>query len=662
MRLFRPRRLFVLVLVLVLVLAAGAGGSASGGADAASADGSDVPDTATSEPVDTAGAPDRVGPAEEAGSAGDVFRPCPAGARICAEDGGGVLVCAGGRWVARESCPAGELCLDGACERAGPCAPGSQGGCVDTRLEVVCDPSGTAWLERPCDTDALCFQGRCRPARCVPGTGMCMSPTRVSRCRDDGQGYLPTEDCPPGAPCEDGACFSACGEDPKFLHSYVGCVFWSADLGQWHVLPGELGLDPDAAHIPHAVVIGNPGERDAAVAFTTGEGAAVDVADPVVPAGATRAFVMPELSLQETAISRRSIRVSSTQPVTAAQFNPPTNEDFVHTSDASLLLPQGVAGREYVAASAPSVVGLSIPGMPKSPSVFGYFTVIAVLPGTTEVAFTPTSPTEPGTEIPELAAGETHRFLLEQGEVLHVQAKGAELLSTVANDLTGTVIEATQPVVVFGGHDCLNVYQGNCDHCETQLLPVSAWGRHYVAGRMDTPSPNVYRVISGEDGNRLTTRPSVAGLDGVTLDKGEWLELPVGESFEVEGTGRIQVIQFIAGNDEGGSTLVDPSMAALVPTAQYRDDYPILVPAAYDHDRVNVVRPAGAAIRLDGQPVSLFFQPVGSGDWEVGNLTVTEGVRRLTGDAPFGVIAYGYANKVSYAYPAGLDAATLDLP
>ena len=648
--------------LLVYALAVGCGGG--GGSDSGGVlapDAAVLQDSGATPEGDTVPGPDDAAGAPDIGSVEVAPAECDAGDLTCADDGNAVLRCTGDGWLVFEACRAGFVCLDVACVTAGPCEGGDVRGCLDDRTEQVCDPTGIAWLDRPCDDGALCFHGLCQPARCVPGSGMCMSPSQVSRCRDDGQGFAATEDCPLGTSCEDGACFSACGDDPKYRNSYVGCVFWSADLGQWHVREGDMNLDPDAAHIPHAVVIANPGDRDAAVGFGLGDGTTLEVADPVVPAGGTRAFLMPEMSLQETAVTQLSIRVSSTQPVTAAQFNPPTNEDFVHTSDASLLLPQGVAGREYIAVSGPSVIGLTMPPMPPSPSVFGYFTVIAVSSGTTEVSFTPTSPTEPGPEIPELAAGETHRFALETGEVLHVQAKGTNALSMVLNDLTGTVIAASQPVVVFGGHDCLNVYQGNCDHCETQLLPISAWGRHYVAGRMDTLSPNVYRVVSGEDGNRLTTRPPIAELDGVTLDKGAWVEVPVGGSFEIEGSGRLQVVQFIAGNDEGGAALVDPSMAALVPTAQFRADYPILVPAAYEHDRVNIVRPAGVEIRLDGVPVADYFQPVGSGDWEVANVTVSDGVRRLTGNAPFGVVAYGYASKVSYAYPAGLDAATLDV-
>jgi hypothetical protein len=578
----------------------------------------------------------------------------------CAPDRGAVERCDFGRWVVLGACPEGTVCLGDdppGCVRRTACTPGAGGGCRDQHNLLVCDESGLAFLPALCPDGELCFDGACRPARCVPGTGMCLGPAEVSRCLPDGQGYGPREDCGPGTACLDGACWSECASDPKYQNSYVGCVFWSTDLGQWHVRDGQFNADPDAAHIPHAVVIGNPGERDAAVRFEVSDGTPVEVPDPIVPPGEARAFLMPALSLQESGVTRKSIRVTATAPVTAAQFNPPNNADFVHTSDASLLLPAAVMGRTYIAVSQPSFAGLELPPpMGAMPSVFGYFVVVASQPGETRVTFAPTAPTEPGPDFPALAAGAPYTAVLQEGDVLTVQAAAGDFLATTPNDLTGTVIRATQAVVVFGGHDCTAVGGGNCDHLESQLAPVEAWGDHYVAARLATPAAPVYRVVSGAAGNAITTDPPVSGLNGVTLGEGEWVQVQVGESFEVRGTGPLQVVQFIAGNDEGGSYLVDSSMAILVPTRQYRADYPILVPTDYAVNEVAVSRPAGATVYLDGAPLSAgAFRPVGSGAWEVGVVAVPAGVARLTGDRAFGLTAYGYAMKVSYAYPAGCD-------
>lgn len=46
---------------------------------------------------------------------------------------------------------------------------------------------------------------------------------------------------------------------------------------------------------------------------------------------------------------------------------------------------------------------------------------------------------------------------------------------------------------------------------------------------------------------------------------------------------------------------------------------------------------------------------MGTTSWEVANIAVSAGLVRVVGDAPFGLVSYGYASKVSCAYPAGLN-------
>ncbi len=128
-------------------------------------------------------------------------------------------------------------------------------------------------------------------------------------------------------------------------------------------------------------------------------------------------------------------------------------------------------------------------------------------------------------------------------------------------------------------------------------------------------------------------------------------------SFQVTGTGPLQVIQFIAGNSSYGSVLVDPSMTTLVPVSQFRTDYPLLVPTAYEKDWVCIVREKDTPLLLNGQPLNAYFTTIPGTDWQVGNVEVSAGINQVTGDSPFGLISYGYASKVSYAYPGGLNGA-----
>ncbi len=586
----------------------------------------------------------------------DQLEACEAGAQQCLDEKT-VAVCNQGSWLTTQVCSDEQLCLDGLCVPAEECQAGHVKGCYSLAARNVCHSSGKGYVPYYCTDGKKCVEGKCSELTCTPGVRQCTAPDAWQECLPDGSGWTEPALCEDGEACVGGQCLSGCSGDIKYNQSNVGCEFWSADLGQWDQKEGESSLDPPASGIPHAVVVGNPNALPVKVTFEVGDGTPVEVPDPVVPAGQSRAFLMPVLSLQYTSITQKTIRLRTNHPVTAAQFNPPTNEDFVHTSDASLLYPISILGKEHYVVTTASHEGPDFPIIGKSPSVWGYVTVLAVEPGTTTVTVGPlTVATEPGEGIPGYEEGEILEVTLEQWEVLHLESLAGGLFEE-PEDLTGTRVLASQKVAVFAGHDCDVLGDSNCDHLETQLLPLEAWGNEYVAGRMETPAPNQYRVVSGADDNAITTNPPIGELNGATLQKGEWRHVESNGSFQVTGTGPLQVIQFIAGNSSYGSVLVDPSMTTLVPVSQFRTDYPLLVPTAYEKDWVCIVREKDTPLLLNGQPLNAYFTTIPGTDWQVGNVEVSAGINQVTGDSPFGLISYGYASKVSYAYPGGLNGA-----
>ena len=581
---------------------------------------------------------------------------CGPGEQRCLDDATAVY-CQDGIWVTYQVCAGDMVCLAGGCVTEQSCEPGEINGCYSLAAQNLCHASGKGYVPLDCSDGEKCVDGDCMVVVCVPFASQCMGPESYEQCLPDGSGWEAPVWCEDGETCVGGKCLSGCAGDIKYNLSNVGCEFWSLDLGQWHVKPGESNLEPSASTIPHAVVVGNPNEVSAKVTFEAGDGTPIEIPDPMVPPGETRAFLMPVMSLQDSGITSQSIRLRTNHPVTAAQFNPPSNEDFVYTSDASLLYPTTILGQEHFVVSLPSKIGMELPMLGKMPSVWGFVSVVAVEPGATSVTVVGlASDTEPGPDFPGYLKGQTFTVELQQWEVLTVDSLATDLLGPDL-DFTGTQVISDRKTAVFSGHQCYVVGDSNCDHMETQLLPVEAWGTKYVAARMNTPAPNEYRVVSGSSGNTIATSPPVAGLDGQILDKGDWVHVKSGNSFEIQSQGPIQVIQFIAGNSDSGP-LVDPSMTVLIPTQQFRSDYPLLVPTAYDENFVTIVREGQSAVHLNGQPVTDFFQPIPGTGWEVANTWVPEGVNQIEGDGPFGLTAYGYATKVSYAYPGGLNGAS----
>ena len=99
----------------------------------------------------------------------------------------------------------------------------------------------------------------------------------------------------------------------------------------------------------------------------------------------------------------------------------------------------------------------------------------------------------------------------------------------------------------------------------------------------------------------------------------------------------------------------------MVPIEQYRDSYVLFIPEAYEQDYVNVIAPHSVDVVLDGQVISdSEFEPV-SAEYKVARLLLEDGKHTLVAEQPFGAIAYGFDDYVSYGYPGGLDLKDLGL-
>ena len=675
----------VLGVLLVLLTACGGKG---GGSDAGAGDpdGGAVPlADASGAPADAAAGSETSTVAEDAGDdAATVQLPdggCVDGETECGASSV-VVVCVAGVWTEGETCGAGEVCRAGACRPVQSCTPGEVRGCTDQGSRAVCDERGETYVPDPCPpAEPYCVQGMCDTRMCWPGQTLCETAFTQLHCNADGSGWENPTPCGEGAVCKDGACISGCEAAIK-LSSYIGCEYWTVDLDNYHD-PGTI-RKPD--EVPHSVVISNPSHVEATIRFETLSGVAIEVVDPVVPPGDARAFTMPRLDVDGSGITYNSIRILSSMPVNAYQFNPLNNE-FVYSNDASLLLPANTLGRRYIAASWPSgpdMSGLSaIPGFDLFVPQMGYVTIVATDGGTTEVTVTPSAAVGEGPGVPALEKGVPHTFTLEQFQVLNLEAAAGtlQLWPPLAemHDLTGTVIEATKPVAVFGGHEEAVIGEtpdddggftadpndqdgGSCcaDHLEEQMLPLRVWRNDILCTKArprgtSGEERDVWRILSGADDTHITTVPPVEDLDGVTLGFSEWVEVRTALSFELHGTGPLMAVQYLLSQQATEQVKGDPAMVLSVPMGQYRNEYNILVPDGYVEDFVAVIRHAGLPIMVDGVPTPVPFSPIGNGDWEVGYVDLADGVHHLFCNFEFGLIGYGWDGAVSYGYPAGLN-------
>jgi hypothetical protein len=371
-------------------------------------------------------------------------------------------------------------------------------------------------------------------------------------------------ECPLGTLCDRGECLSPCGLNEK-LPSFLGCDYWAVDLDNLEQRcdlfdgcdepevcdEGTNICEPSAAGQQFSISVSNPHADSVELTITNGASSA-ESTHTVAP-GEVLAIPLDRLDVNGSGRTRNAYRITSDLPVTAHQFNPANNVG-VYSNDASLLLPTNVAGRRYVVMTWPTgpygTQGYAI-GSTENQGAFGYATIVAVAntEEPTQVTITPSVDVAAGSGLSALGAGTDHVVELAYGEVLNLQTANEEGL-----DLSGTVIDASQPVLVFAGHECafvpddpLELY---CDHIEQQLFPVDAWGSRYFATKFSPrgTEDDVWRVVAADDATILQTEPPITGVNGVSLDSGEVLEFLTDQSFELRGSGPVLLAHFMVGS------------------------------------------------------------------------------------------------------------------
>ncbi len=586
---------------------------------------------------------------------------CAVGARRCL-DAVDIVECdASGEEVVVESCEAGQICGSGRCVNRDSCTPGEVAGCWSESEQRVCMEGGQGFGALAWEGGLNCLDGECTDRICRPQEQRCLDADTVAVCNAAGDGFEGATPCADGSVCFEGRCLSGCDLSDKFP-SYIGCQYWSLDLDNY---PDPFG-DPSA--VPHAVVVSNPSAEDALVSVTSTAGVPLAADTFMVPSGGVAVYTFPRHDIDGTGISNRSFFLESTWPVVAYQFNP-LNNVGVASNDASLLLPAEALGTEYIAMSWPSGV--------KPPAIFGdlpaqhgYVTIVATRPGDTEIFVTPSADVSGGSNVPFLPAGQPQQFTLRRGEVLNLQA--AEATLAAQHDLTGTIIRADKPIAVFGGHEEAVIVANRdpvqpgeeepdsccAEHLEQQLFPVNTWGTRYLAVQSEPRggSEDVWRILAAEDGTLVETVPPQPGADNVMIDRGEFVEVRSGASFEVISDKPVSVGQFLESQGATGSATGDPAFILAVPLGQLRADYTFLTPEDYSRNWITVVRPVGVAVELDGQVLaSAPFSAFGSGEYEFAYVQVAEGPHTIESAEPFGLVIYGYSGAVSYGLPGGLD-------
>jgi hypothetical protein len=475
--------------------------------------------------------------------------------------------------------------------------------------------------------------------------------------------------------------------------SYVGCDYWPTSVANdvWSIFD-------------FAVVVSN-GQSVAATVTVTGPNGFSQQA-MVAPGDLTKIYLPwnpdlkgPDFDLcsnapnwgQSVTSPGGAYHLVSSVPVTVYQFNAleyqplggPSGKDwsacpglqtcmdqgdpdygttigcYSYSNDASLLLPSTAMTGNYRLMGIGSLVGQG-----------SYFAVTATQDNTSvTITLSQNATVAAGGNIQAAGPGGTVTFTLDAGDVAEISGPGA----STSEDLSGSLLQASLPVQVIGGHPCYPIPNDDpnatCDHLEASVFPAETLGKDYVVnaptGPLGAPVAQLLRIYGNVDGTTLSYDPAPPSGCPTTIDAGEVADCGiVGDAFEVTcdhefGVGLfMQSADVVDPNDQPPYQLGDPSMSFAVAVEQYRSSYIFLAPSDYETSFADVIVTSGTTLTLDGAPVSVTPTMINE-TYSVVRIPLqvgsTNGAHSLTGSSPFGIQVLGYAPYTSYQYPGGLD-------
>jgi len=367
----------------------------------------------------------------------------------------------------------------------------------------------------------------------------------------------------------------------------------------------------------------------------------------------------------------KAFSIKTTAPVSAYSIFPYGGAK-THFPTATLLLPASSWSTNYVAVN----------GWPMTRDRYGNpigapTLQIVASSDDTEVRMRPKVDVYDGAGVVGAAAGKTAVWKLARGEVLQI---------TQPEELTGSPIESTKPVGVFGGNRCTLVpgpVQA-CDILQQQIPPLSQWGSEYTlvpyrdrfGGQLERREVVPYRLVGAVDGTVLTYDPERPREAPSTLRAGEVVsfttdQLLVVKSQDADHPFYASVMMTGALFNSGASAPNDgdPDFVNVVPTDQFLDRYVFFADYTYPETTLTLVRRKTAKgfmpVELDCLGEVTGFRPLGSaGEYEYAWVDLTKGFnpgsgtcgagrREAKSDGPFAITVWGMGYCASYGYAGG---------
>jgi hypothetical protein len=461
----------------------------------------------------------------------------------------------------------------------------------------------------------------------------------------------------PGA-CSLGRCTSpACAAAEATLDSFVGCLFYTLVVEN---------VDSEAGSAT-SVLLTNPAQSSAIVTLERR-----DTADRlwhpaqvavVPPAQAQRLSFNDPRFAGNGFFAAQALRLVSDTPVTAAHVQSDDAQEGARSTGGTLLLPAHVLGSQYMVMTYPQNATADVSAVAGSRGGAGQIIVVGTQDGTSASVQVSPHASVSGAAGTQDGGGGVVAMLLDEGDVYQLYSLNE------GDDLSGSTVVASKPVVVFSGNISTSYGRSapgvnSPDMAHEQMLPISNWGTKYVAAALPPqaatcdsilggPGRSLWRVLAQQDGTLVTfglgSGVALSPHNNGPMKAGEVLEVvATGGSFYVSANNPVLVTQ---GMD------CEPTLSTAVPVEQLLTDLSFAVLPYFDQ-MVAVVRRQGGIVSLDNVAITDdMFQPAG-GNFEVAQVPLTPPcpagagacVHHLQGE--FGMTLRGMDVVCSYAMTA----------
>jgi hypothetical protein len=382
-----------------------------------------------------------------------------------------------------------------------------------------------------------------------------------------------------------------------------------------------------------------------------------------------------------------AFHVKTNVPVVAYQMLP-YGGGSARVTGSTLLLPTSAWDTNYVIADA-----YRAPTLFRMPRAGPTSVVIASQPGT-HVTLKPTATILPGDDVAGAAPGTSVTYTLDAGQYLQL---------TQSAELTGTAVQADQPVAVIGGSTLMDLplSSARADSAEQMLPPVRALGSEYVAVRYRSRSlveeSVPWRMVGAVDGTQLTFEPAPPPGAPSVLSAQQLAEFDSPGPFVVHSQDAqhpFYLASYMTGGAAFDSGDGDPEFINVVPPAQFLTRYTFFTDPTYPETNLVVIRVRNPQtgqmpdVTLDCAGTLGGWTAVGtSGSYQMTRVDLStgdfqgvggcnNGVHLIESSPPgatFGVTVWGWGNDitwptddgsadeqnpkftrwVSYGYPAG---------